>query len=162
MIRNHEPVVSHINELILRFNQYLSSKFKINEIKFDLSEEEDNFLNFVNRRHFHYEYPKYANYKGVYFFFGFNKEELPKTCLYIGKSSMNNAISSRLNDYLGSTDITRFEEIDYHTKGNQFIELLTYIPFDNEHSFLAPALEEFLIRNWELESCNLVNTIGNS
>lgn len=141
-------------------NLILQNEFIVDKISTELNS--DNYLDFKNKNHFEFSYPKNVDKSGVYLFFSFNKDEKDKTCLYIGKASMNNSIGNRLDSYLKNSTTISLNNIIYHNKGNQLIEYLTVIPFDKTLSFLAPALEEFLIKNWKETNCDLLNTVGNS
>jgi hypothetical protein len=161
MNREHINTINHINELVKKFNLILQEEYKIKTLSTDFKNE-DQYLDFKNRNHFEYMYPKQVDKSGVYFILGFNSAEISKTCLYIGKASMNNSIGNRLDYYLKNSTTNSHNNILYHNKGNQFIEFLTVLPIDKENSFIAPALEEYLIKNWKEATCDLLNTIGNS
>lgn len=158
MSRDYNEVIDHINALIDSFNEQLKS-FKINKLESNY-DSNPKYLSFKGKEFTQYTYPANADKKGVYFFMGYNITEHSKTCLYIGKASNNNSIGSRLDNYLINAELQHHVDDYFHYKGNQLIAYLTFIDFPNEYRFFAPALEEFLILNWNNPNCDLLNSVG--
>ena len=83
-----------------------------------------------------------ADKRGVYLIL-----DIDLSVIYIGKASMNNDLGSRLSDYFmyknrgkGPCKIIKEESWDIRP------EFICTIPVDDDKSFEAPALEEYLIK----------------
>jgi hypothetical protein len=161
MARDFENVITHINELIDNFNLHLRN-YQVAKLDMKQINNPKRVLDFENKPFGQYGYPENANMQGVYFFFAFNFQLQTNTCLYVGKASMNNSLGRRLDNYMSTSKENNVVPNYFHYKGNQVISMLTFITFEKEYSFIVPALEEYLIKNWRSDTCGLLNTIGNS
>jgi hypothetical protein len=83
----------------------------------------------------------YSDKPGVYLIFG-----LHMRLLYVGKTSMNNTIGSRLGDYFQYTKDGTKRCQKKHSGWVEEPMYVAIIPVDDEAAFEAAAIEEYLIK----------------
>jgi len=91
-----------------------------------------------------YQWPDpwpYADKPGVYCIFGLDME-----LLYVGKASMNNNVGYRLGSYFKYTEDGTKRCHIIHSGWSSKPGFVAIIPVDNDTSFEAAALEEYLIK----------------
>lgn len=156
------PIIQKINESIDKFNESLTESFRVNKLDSTYIGNKDLFLDLRNKSWGDYSFPTCREQGGVYFYFGFDKDDPNLKKLYIGKATYGSTIGKRLWTHFYPMKQEKLNNTLYYTKGNTCIELITGIAFDSfENLFLASALEEFLITRLNNEDFTLINLIGN-
>ena len=138
LTREYNKIIIALNWQIVRFNQQLSKT----EIKtLPLEYTRDSYLALSDMDWKKDKWPN-AEKNGVYFAFGLNGQG--KHALYIGKASMSSSIGLRLQSHFA--DYAHNRPFRMGSKEEAFeIVLVASIPLEDNISFFAPALEEFLI-----------------
>lgn len=152
----YNSVIDEINKCIDDFNTFLNLEmYQFPHIILN------NSLALKNSSDCHKNLPYFAQFGGVYFYFGFEKEDKAKLCLYIGKASNNQGIGSRLSVHLKDMYREIFEENLYYVKNSFCIEYVSALHIEEpEYVFLAPSLEEFIITNVKCHDLTLFNYVG--
>jgi hypothetical protein len=156
-MQEYSEIIGKINDSLVGFSDYLKPEFsvssfnetKLNDPKLSWRLKEVGWNDTM--------FPGDESH-GVYFIFGKSTEQNDKLGLYVGKASMS-LIGNRLYSHLshGSKDMNYFMRDAY---GNVFsLDFVTTIPL-KETSFLAPALEEYLIDKLQNNEVYLLNAIG--
>lgn len=153
-MRKYYDLIQKINASITKFNTHLVKDISL------LNEKE------LNNPDYYMDLTKFSwkkdeewinsGKRGVYFIFGVEEGNTHKLGLYIGKSSMNAYFGNRFHSHLYPTK----KEVG-HFMGNPkyCMELISTIPIEEEKVFLAPALEEFLIKQMK-DKVHLINKTG--
>ncbi|MBK7764115.1 MAG: hypothetical protein IPI46_12355 [Bacteroidetes bacterium] len=111
-----------------------------------------------------FQIPRACEYGGVYFYFGFNKNDISELHIYVGKASQNSTMGKRLySHFYQRFSQTNFEGHNYYFNNDILIEGMLLLPIENnEHKFLAPSMEEFIITDMKEKNYLLINKVGNS
>ena len=163
-MKNHDLAINEINRLVEEFNSYLQNNRMVKTLNTDYSHSNLHYLHFENleKNAYQFQLDNYRNpYKcGVYFFFASHLNDDEKTDLYIGQSSLQ-SIGSRLDSYLKGAEVFNNGITKHFRKGNQIVEMLSFIELDDDINFMAPALKLFLIKKWKEDNVRLLNGTGN-
>ncbi len=153
-MKKYISLIQEINASIDEFNTYLKDGIPL------LNERElDNKDCYMDLTHFAWEKEKEwlnSGKRGIYFIFGVNNENPDNLGLYIGKSSMNSYFGNRFHSHLYPSK----KEVGHFMGSPTFsMELISNIPIEEDKVFLAPALEEFLIKRLK-NKVYLINKTG--
>lgn len=155
------PLIQGINSYLAEFNSCLKPEFALEPLDVTKIENENYFLNIVDKEWDDIEFPRNRDAAGVYFYFAESQNNPLDIALYIGKASWSSNIGLRLWNHFNG----RFKNgnmIEYYKEEPYKIELITSIPIEQyDRSFLAPALEEFLISKMQMDQYKLFNKTGN-
>lgn len=156
----YKLLIREINSGIEKFNSFFKTDFHVPLLKENELENKECYTNLTNTSWSDQRWPN-SDSAGVYFIFGINQENTSEVGLYIGKASLSSKIGIRLYSHLYPY---RNEENYMMNDGKgkkNILELVSSISFDeNNMTFLAPALEEFLLSELR-EKINLLNVTGN-
>jgi hypothetical protein len=154
------PEINSINQTIVAFNQYLNPTYKIPVFDSGRMIEEKNCIQIVHGHWDDFGFPN-STKRGVYFIFGHEKVIETKNGLYIGKASFSSAIGSRLDHHLRPCKNSDCFEMNGYRNEKYILDYMASIDLDSlKLTFLAPALEEYLITELK-RSLNLINGTGN-
>ena len=154
-MEKYVEIMNGINNEINNFNSLLDSNYQFNTLPIDEIHNEKYFTDIINVPWKKQDWSIYAK-SGVYFFFGYRKDNPEKLGVYIGKASFSDHIGNRLDNHFRYYD----KEIGYK-KTSYIIELFGHVSFNDEKiKCMTPALEEHLITLLKYEY-NLINIIGN-
>jgi hypothetical protein len=152
--------VDAINNGIASFNLFLNLNHLVPAFRFDTMLNEQHCIKVVHGDWHAFSFPNSPK-RGVYFIFGHEKTVQEKNGLYIGKASFGSSIGDRLyyrlHPYRSQTHfvMTGYDQETY------VLDFMASIDLDSPGlSFMAPALEEFLISNLK-SKLNLINGTGN-
>lgn len=153
-------IIQSINNGIQEFKDHLNRMTTIPMLRHDNINDPNHYLNLTEVGWHDAVFPN-ENHPGLYFLFGYMKTDPKIKAVYVGKASVQSNIGSRLNSHLKDCDVeNRIYEMN-DKKGNTFhIEFIATLPF-TEFIFFIPALEEFLIENFQNEKVPLINKVGN-
>ena len=151
--------INAINQTIVAFNQYLNPIYKMPVFDPGRMLEEKNCIQIVHGNWDAFGFPNSAK-RGVYFIFG-RERTSDKNGLYIGKASFSSSIGKRLNPRLRAYKNSDQFEMNGYRNEKYILEYMASIDLDSLNlTFLAPALEEYLITELK-PSLNLINGTGN-
>ena len=159
ILQKYKDIFNEINVEIKNFNLLLAEEFRVASLNIPNYESCAVFKKGV--AWLHQECLPHRLHPGVYIICGYHQNNPSSYGAYIGKSSVNENISSRLSARLKLHNEAGF----YHytdKKGEPYIyEAVVVIGLQNESMrALAPALEEFIIANVK-KRIHLLNIIGN-
>jgi len=155
------PIIQKINEHLAEFNSFLREQFAIPLLDESKLTDETYFLNPTGKGWNDCKFPRDPASGGVYFYMGISEPEEKEVYVYIGKASLTSTIGKRLYAHFRGPWKTEKTLINYGEAVSLRIELIGSIPIEKEMTFLAPALEEYLIAKLR-EDCLLLNAQGNN
>lgn len=153
-MKKYTDLIQKINTSIAEFNTHLEKGIPlINEKEMD---NPDYYMDLTKFSWGKDEEWINSGKRGVYFIFGAEEGNAKKLGLYIGKSSMNSYFGNRFHSHFYPTkrDIGHFMGNPKYS-----MEMISTIPLEEEKVFLAPALEEFLIKQMK-DKVHLINITG--
>ena len=152
--------IDFINSEIIEFNKHLSANYQIPTFDLDSAFDEKQIVKVIHGDWNAFPFPNNAT-RGVYFVFGYERKENEKNGLYIGKASFGSATSARLYAHLHPHRNADKFTMNGYNEEVYVVEYIASIDLDKLNiSFIAPALEEFLITSL-CNKLNLINGIGN-
>lgn len=156
----YSEMVTILNMYINKFNDLLNENVNVPLIEEHKMIDKNYYVSLNENSWNDLRFPS-SNKKGVYFIFGNSILEDDKKSLYIGKASFNSTIGKRLHSHL-----VRYRNDKMYIMNDNYAnkhKLNYLIAIDMESvgvSFLAPALEEYLIINAR-DYIYLLNGTGN-
>ena len=154
-MEKYTKIIETINNLITDFNKVIAIDCHVKPLDTTKINDNSYFLNIVDIQWNDIKFPRCGT-AGVYFYFGYNKNDKQKLCTYVGKASFDSTIGKRLYDHFKNKEYDTLENgKEYYLNGEYALELVTTIPIEN--AFIAPALEEYLIFNLREKGHELFN-----
>ena len=160
-MKKYIDIVRKINQSIVRFNGYLAETGRIEPLKETEMTNNKYFTNLTVTPWVDQRWPN-SEKSGVYFLFGYKRENPNVLGVYVGKASLSSAIGYRLSAHLSHySDKEHFIMTD--SQGSDFVlELISSVTFEDLNMvFMTPALEEFLIEELKTD-IHLLNSTGNN
>ena len=160
-MEKYKKSIETINNLITDFNKVIAVDCHVELIDITNINDSNYFLNIIDVYWddiLRIGFPRCGT-SGVYFYFGFNKNDKQKLCTYIGKASFDSTVGNRLYAHFQNRGSAILDGKDYYMNGEYALELITTIPIEN--AFIAPALEEYLIYHLPKKGHELFNKVGN-
>ncbi|OHD57214.1 MAG: hypothetical protein A2Y33_07415 [Spirochaetes bacterium GWF1_51_8] len=146
-----------LNLSIKNFNVYLKNEYWVDGLAEDKIEDKNYFFNIVTgiEEWLKQTWPN-SNKGGVYFLFGYQKDNIEKVGVYIGKASLGSKIGDRFHSHLKP-----FSETNNFEKGGFILDYISSIDLERKKMIpFASALEEFIISDVK-EKIYLLNSTGN-
>ncbi len=151
--------INEINITIKEFNKYLIKDYEIPCFDLKSGFENNSIVKIIHKEWDSFGFPNNGT-RGVYFVFGYSEISNDKNGIYIGKASLSSTTSNRLYSHLNPSRTKEHFTMNYGSE-NYIIEYMASIDLDKlKISFIAPALEEYLITSLK-EKINLINGTGN-
>lgn len=155
ILTSYKSVIFAINNGIKEFSEYLIPECRISP--FDEQKLADTaFTSIIKDVPWERViFPSYQKH-GVYFLLGRSKINEKEFVVYVGKASYNSKIGSRLNVHFKNSE----KEKMIYSMGNYSLEVILTIPLEEALHFLAPAIEEYIIYNLQIQQVKVQNIMG--
>lgn len=158
-MKKYITIVESINSAIQKFNKYVDKQFLVPILMIEQLDNKSLFLDIAKTSWDDQRWPN-SNKSGVYFIFGYKKEQDNEIGVYVGKASMSSKIGNRLYAHLNPHRKNEYYKMNDSKGCEFFLEFVSSIDLE-QTPFFSPALEEYLISELNRSSVYLLNAAGN-